>query len=166
MYLCKLLYDDELSQHCFFSFKTDFLPVCNKYWRKYILPRNKFLFNCLKIIKITLSFFSTNRNPRLHRIIGKFPHLWGSSVEKIYTVKIICAKHAHSSLNENIHAQMSNISHIAENITNCSSATDSSKSTKLCHIRLYTIQKWHSPVVYTCTQQIQQLHTQHAILCN
>ena len=30
----------------------------------------------------TLLFFATIRNPRLYRIIGKFPHLWGSSVEK------------------------------------------------------------------------------------
>lgn len=88
------------------------------------------------------------------------------SGEKLYN-EIICAKHAHSLLNENIHAQMSNISHIAENIISCRSATDSSKFIKLCHIRLYTSQKkQHSQVVYTCTQQLQQLHTQHAILCN
>lgn len=165
MYLCKLLYDDELSQHCFFSFKTDFLPVCNKYWRKYILPRNKFLFNCLKLSKSPCHSSPLTETPDSMELLENFLTHEGVQWRK-FIVKIICAKHAHSSLNENIHAQMSNISHIAENITNCSSATDSSKSTKLCHIRLYTTQKWHSHVVYTCTQQIQQLHTQHAILCN
>lgn len=34
----------------------------------------------------TLLFFSTSRNPKLYRIIGKFPHLWGSSEENNDTV--------------------------------------------------------------------------------
>ena len=49
----------------------------------------------------TLLFFATIRNPRLYRIIGKFPHLWGSSVEKndrVYTIYFAFSMAAISSL--------------------------------------------------------------------